>query len=326
MLRGQPRVWIGTHVDPDGDAIGSSLGLGALLEDLRCDVTLACADKAPAEIAFLPGLDALTSEAPSDQDVLVALDAADASRLGALYDPSVWSAARTIVIDHHVSNPGFGEVNVIDTHAASTAEILVSLAEVMGSEPSPEAATCLLTGIITDTIGFRTSNTSASTLDAARSLMEHGAKLADITQAVFYMKPIATLRLVARAIDRLEMHGPFAITTLRRSDLTELSVSAEAMRGVTAVVSTAAEPAAVALLRERRDGTIDVSLRSKPGVDVVPAASSLGGGGHPQASGARIEGPIEEAAVAVLEAMQAHIHLPNHRGPRTESDPGLAAS
>jgi phosphoesterase RecJ-like protein len=304
-LRDAQRIWIGTHVDPDGDAIGSVLGLGALLRGIGKSVDMACADPPPAEVAFLPGIGQLVDKAPSDQDVWVALDAADETRLGSHFDARNWAAAQTVVIDHHVSNPGFGRVNLIDPAAASTAEIVVALADELGTTPSRDAATCLLTGIVTDTLGFRTSNTTPRTLDCAQRLMRWGAPLGDITQQVFFRKPLATLRLIGRAIERLEIHGPFAVSTIRREDLRELDAAPFAMRGVTALLSTAAEPVAIALLRERRDGDIDVSLRSKPGVDIVPAATALGGGGHPQAAGARLGGPLEAAIEQVLTALRS---------------------
>ncbi|MFN2250343.1 MAG: DHH family phosphoesterase [Anaerolineae bacterium] len=301
------RVWIGTHVDPDGDAIGSALGLGTILRDMGKRVVTACDDPPPPETAFLPGVKRMVRTAPTNEDIWSALDAADESRLGTLYDPERWAAARTHVVDHHASNAGFGDVNVIDPSAASTAEIVVALADAMGVTPSSDAATCLLTGVVTDTLGFRTSNTTPRTLECARRLMSWGADLGAINQHVFYRRPMSALRLIGRAIERTETHGPFAISTISRADLRELGAAPGAMRGVTAILATAAEPDAFALLRERADGSVDISLRSKPGVDLIPAAVALGGGGHPQASGAKIDGPLDAARERVLAALQAHV-------------------
>jgi bifunctional oligoribonuclease and PAP phosphatase NrnA len=304
-LRAADRVWIGTHVDPDGDAIGSLLGLGCLLRDIAKSVTLACQDPAPPEVAFLPGIDRIGNQPPAANQMVVALDVADRGRLGTLLPPD---ARPDLVLDHHVSNLGFGRTNVVAPEAASTAEVVLALADAMGLAPGAEAATCLLTGVVSDSLGFRTSNTTTATLVAAQRLMAHGADLAAITAQVF-ARPLGTLRLAARAIERLELHGPFALTSLRLSDLDDLGVPISAVRGITMLLSGAAEPAVLAVLRERPDGTIDVSLRSKRGVNVVPVAMALGGGGHPQAAGAQIAGPLDAASRHVLATIETQVQV-----------------
>lgn len=300
-------VWLGTHVDPDGDAIGSILGLGWILLDLGKAVTCACQDPIPVEASFLPGVERIVASGPTGADLAVALDAADTSRLGSLYDPAAWSRQPTIVLDHHVSNPGFGDLNLIDPSVSSTAEIVLALAAAMDAPIGAPAATCLLTGIVTDTLGFRTTNTTERTLANAQELMRLGAPLAAISQRVFFERPLAALRLAGRVLDRLRVEGQVALSFVTLADLAEFGVADSELRGLTGQLATAAEPAAVALLRERADGQVDVSLRSKPWVNLVPAAVALGGGGHPQASGARVPGPLEAAAQAVLAALRASV-------------------
>jgi phosphoesterase RecJ-like protein len=307
------RVWLGTHLDPDGDAVGSLLGLGWILADRGTAVDLACQDPVPAEVRFLPGVERIGTTGPGAVDVAVALDTADAGRLGTLYAPTTWAAQPTIVLDHHASNPGFGDIDVIDPSLASTAELVLALAEAMAAPVGVPAATCLLTGLVTDTIGFRTANTTAQTLCHAVELMRLGAPLAEISQQVFFSRPLAALRLAGRALDRLRIEGPVAVTYVTLADLAELGVAESELRGLTSLVSTAAEPAAVALLRERPDGRVDVSLRSKPAVDLLAAAAVLGGGGHPQASGARVDGPLEAAIDRVLAALASIGPLPEAR-------------
>ncbi len=309
-LSAAQRVWLGTHADPDGDAIGSVLGLGWVLSDLGKDVSLACQDDPPAEVAFLPGSDQVRSLPMAAHDAAVALDAADAERLGGVFDAALWESMSTIVLDHHVSNPGYGDINVVDPTVASTAEIVVALADQMRAPISQAAAMCLLAGIVTDTMGFRTTNTGPKTLDCARRLTGLGASLPEVTQQVFFNRPLAHLHLIGRAISRLRIDGAFAVATLRQADFAEFGAPPEAVRGVSSLLATAAELAAVALVRERQDGSIDVSLRSKAGVDLVPAAVALGGGGHPQAAGARLEGPLAAIADAVMAALHAHVELP----------------
>lgn len=301
------RIWLGTHVDPDGDAIGSLLGLRHLLEAAGHVVTAACQDPPPGDVAFLPGAADLvaTPPDPARHDLAVALDAADAERLGRLHDPAVWSRLPTLVLDHHASNPGFGELNLILPGLSSTAEVVVRVAEAAGWTPGADAATCLLTGIVTDTLGFRTTSTTPDTLAAAGRLMARGAPLAEICARVFNARPLGALQLIGRALDRLEVRGPFAVTRLSLADFEELGVGESEARGIASFLATAAEPLAVAVLRERADGAVDVSMRARPGFDLVPVARALGGGGHAPAAGARVADTLEGAAKRVLAALEA---------------------
>ncbi len=302
-LRDADRVWIGTHLDPDGDAIGSLLGLGLVLETMGKQVRLCCQDAPPREAGWLPAADRIEAASPGGEDLLVALDAADPGRLGRIASAEDFATRPSLVIDHHRSNPGFGHIDLIDPGAASTAEILVELLDRMDIAPSPDAATCLLTGLITDTIGFRTSNTSASSLRRAGRLVEAGAELDRVNQMVFYRQPIGALGLIGQALDRLEMRGAFAWTWIARKDLARHGCEPGDTRELTRLVASAAEPAAVAILREREDGRWDLSLRSKPDVDLIPLARALGGGGHPQAAGARLDGPLERARDHLLSVL-----------------------
>ena len=311
------RIWLGTHVDPDGDAIGSLLGLGHVLRAAGHQIALACADPVPPDLRFLPGVEMIRSHGPRPgaHDLAVALDAGDEGRLGSLHDEASWAHVPSLVIDHHVSNPGFGNINLVDASAASTAEILVRVIGGLGHPIDEAAATCLLTGIITDTIGFRTPNTTAETLAAAHALVRAGAPLAEINQQVFSTRPLGALRLQGRALDRLVLDAPFAVASLRLSDMRELGVGPTAARGISSFLATAAEPLAVAVLREREDGRVDVSMRARPGADLVPAAEALGGGGHALAAGARVAGPLAEAQARVLDALRAHVAPPDSGQP-----------
>lgn len=328
-LRRAERVWIGTHVDPDGDAIGSALGLAHILRSLGKVVTVACQDAPPRDGIWLPGAHDIVASGPGGHsaahgghpaahgghapaaaapyDLAVAVDAGDAGRLGTLHAADTWAAQPTLVIDHHISNTGFGDVDCIVPSASSTCEILLAVADALGVPLNLEAATCLLCGIVTDTIGFRTPSTSAATLASAGRLVAAGADLAEVARRVFLSRPLAGLRLEGRALDRLVMDGPFAISWLSLSDFEGLGAAPEDGRGIVQTLATAVEPLAVALLRERHDGTFDVSLRAKGAVDLVPAARALGGGGHALAAGGRTPGPLPAALDAVRQALAKHV-------------------
>lgn len=309
LLSGARRVWLGTHRDPDGDAIGSLLGLGWLLREQGQSVTLACQDPVPADLAFLPGVDQVGAVGPAGHDLAVALDAGDLGRLGSLADAANWRAQPTLVLDHHASNPGFGDVNVVDAGLASTSELVVALAATLGWPLSLPAAECLLTGIVTDTIGFRTTNTTADTLATAQRLMAAGADLAHITAQVFGHRPLAALRLTGRAMERLERRGSIGLVALTAEDFAAVGADRSEARGLSSFLVTAHELAAVAVLHEvtGAEAAVDLSMRAKPGVSLVPVALALGGGGHPQAAGARL-GPGLSAGVAqVWSAFETHL-------------------
>ena len=304
------RIWIGTHVDPDGDAYGSLLGLGLILRSLGKTVTLACQDPAPREVDFLPGLADVVAQPPTDVDLAIAVDAADCGRLGKLYRAEGWALLPTVVIDHHGSNPGFGRWNWVAPQAAATCQMLTALALREGWPIDRDTARCLLTGILTDTISFRTTNTTAGTLEAAAALLARGADLSDLSALIFGRLPMPGLRLIGRAIERLTVEGPFALTWLNEADLSDLGARPGDGKEVTRVISMAEEPRVVAILRDKGGGKVDLSLRAKPGVDLLAAAAALGGGGHPQAAGARLLCSLEEAKTRVLAALTAHVRLP----------------
>lgn len=321
-LSGAQRIWLGTHLDPDGDAIGSVLGLAHVLRALGKTVTAACQDPPPRDGAWLPGADAIVASGPDGHtagrgsqpgraagpfDLAVALDAGDTGRLGTLHTAASWAAQPTLVIDHHVSNTGFGDVDCILPRASSTCEILLAVVDALGATLTPAAATCLLCGIVTDTIGFRTPATTAATLAAASQLMADGADLAEVSRHVFLSRPLASLRLEGLALERLAMDGVFAVSWLSLADFEALGAAPEDGRGIVQTLATAVEPLAVALVRERHDGTFDVSLRAKGAVNLVPAAQALGGGGHALAAGGRTPGPLPAALEAVRRALAMHV-------------------
>lgn len=305
QLHAARRIWIGTHEDPDGDAFGALLGLGRLLTARGKQVTMACQDPWPREAEHLPGLAAVTREGPrpGEVDLAIAVDAGDAGRLGRLYDRTTWDGLATVVIDHHRSNPGFGRWNWVDPDAAATCQMLTDLALAEAWAIDLATADCLLTGILTDTIGFRTTNTRPATLAAAGRLVELGADLPGLSHQVFGRLPLPGLRLIGRAIDRLSLQGGIAMTWLNEADLSDLDAKPGDGKEVTRILSQLEDAKVLAILRDKGKGIIDLSLRAKPGIDLLPAAAALGGGGHPQAAGARLNGSLEEAKARVLAAL-----------------------
>ncbi len=293
-----------THVSPDGDAIGSLLGLGWALRALGKDPVLACPDPVPPPFFFLPGHRDIVRTPTGPFDLVIGLDASDPQRLGDPWQRFSQGQTPTIVIDHHVTNLYFGGVNWVDTTAASTAEMIFALVKAMDLPLEMNLAQCLLCGIVTDTRGFRTSNTTPHTLAIATQLMEAGADLNLVTEQALNRKPIAVLRLWGMALPRLQMRGRILWTTITRKMREESGTDDNGDGGLVNELIAANEADIAVVFTERDGNQVEVGLRAKPGFNVSQVALALGGGGHPQAAGCTINGTLEEAQERVLAALE----------------------
>ncbi len=296
------RFLIVSHVDPDGDTIGSSLGLAWALRALGKEVVLACQDPVPDEILFLPGVDAYGQQAGGEVDAVIAVDSSDLRRMGTVYDPQTLGALPLLVIDHHVTNNGFGTVNLVE-EASSTAEIVLRVIDALGVPVDATIATCLLTGIVTDTQGFRTSSTTPDSLSAAQRLVEAGARLVEISDQVFNRRPLRMLALWGRALAAAQLREGVVWTELPLSWLDGINSNGQLGSGLASMLNTVREARAAALFTEQADGLVDVSLRGKPGVDVSRVALEFGGGGHAPAAGCQVRGELESVREAILASL-----------------------
>ncbi len=296
------------HTSPDGDAIGSLLGLGWVLRALPQppEVALACADAVPQQLTFLPGAGEIVSVRPAGPwDAVVALDASDADRLGDLFTPAGYGEAPVIVLDHHVTNLFFGTLNYVDTDAAATAQIVLDLADALPAPISYNAAVCLLTGLVTDTLSFRTSNVNARVLRAAARLTELGADISDIATRSLFTRPVALLRLWGAALSRVQLTAGVLWTEVSRAMREEAGLKGNNESGLSSQLINAAEARIAAVFSETDDGQVEVSLRARPGYDVATIALRLGGGGHPQAAGCTLKGTLAEVEAIVLPLLVA---------------------
>ena len=212
-IRQHQHVLIVSHVDPDGDTIGSSLGLALALRTLGIQVVLACQDPVADEVAFLPGVDEYQRHATGGQEAVIAVDASDLRRMGDVYEPDTMGSLPLLVIDHHVTNAGFGLVNLIE-NTSSTAEIVLKVIDALGVPVDETIATCLLTGVVTDTQAFRTSSTTPESLDVAQRMVRLGANLVDITNQTLNRRSLAMLSLWGRALAAAELRGGVVWTEL----------------------------------------------------------------------------------------------------------------
>lgn len=307
VLQRAHTVYIATHVSPDGDAIGSSLGLALTLGALGKRCTVACADPAPTVVSFLPGAKMIVSQPPASQDVIVVLDTGDVGRLGALYSPQAFSNRPVINIDHHVSNTRFGTINIVNAQAAAVGEMIHELIVALGVPLNGMIATCLLTAIITDTIGFRTPSTTPNVLRTAAALMEAGASLSDIVQQSFESRPLPVLRVWGEVLSNFHTRNGVAWATISRDLLAQHGVKDDEIKGLVNILRGTQGIAVSALLMESTDGNVKVEFRSNGQVNVAAIAIALGGGGHRAASGCTIKSPMVEAEQRVLAEISKQI-------------------
>lgn len=305
ILERSCRVLVFTHIAPDGDAIGSLLGFGHLLAARGKLVSLVEADPIPAELQSLPGAAQIVAAPPAGPwDAVVALDASDTPRLGPVFDPGGFGNTPIVVIDHHITNLQFGTYNWVDPSAAATAQIVVHLADAWGIPIGEDAAVCLLTGLVTDTRGFRTSNVTVDVLGTAMRLMQSGANLAAIAAQTLDYKPLASIRLWGPVLADVRLDGDIIWTHVTLAMRRETGAENERDSGLVSFLLSAPEANISAVFTEKPDGRVEVGLRSRPGFDVASVALSLGGGGHPQASGCTIDGPLPAAEERVLALLR----------------------
>ena len=305
LLRGATRILAMAHVSPDGDAIGSLLGFSHAMRSLGKHVQAVIQDKPHNRFDYLPGVHDIRQRASGAFDVIVALDAGDRQRLGAAFDPAQHDATPLINFDHHITNTYFGTVNVIETGMASTSELVIRLMKQMGITPTPDIAMALLTGIITDTLAFRTSNTTADTLAAAMEMMRHGASLMEITRNALVLRSMDQIRLQGAGIMAAHIENRLAYATIPRKLRKEIGSREErGDGGLIGTLITAYEVDIAAVFVELASGDIEIGFRAAPGFDVSQVAVTLGGGGHPAAAGCALPGPMRDAVNRVLPLLR----------------------
>lgn len=294
------KVFLVAHVDPDGDTIGSTLALAHALRDMGKDCSLACNDPVPEILSFLPGVEQFGTPQLADHDLIITVDVSDPGRLGPAYEYVLQTDAPILNIDHHVTNTGFGTVNLVRTDAAATAEIIYDLLPGFGVPLDRVLATCLLAGIVTDTRSFSTSNTTPRSLEISSALLKAGASLLEVNQNYYGSKRLGTLRLWGRILHHLQMedHLVWSINTLEMRE--ECRVDSSNGDGIVNLLATVRDASAAIVFIEKESDRVEISIRSRPGVDISPIAVFFGGGGHPQAAGAMIDGQLDQVIPRVL--------------------------
>ena len=315
LIFGASKIVIASHLNPDGDALGSMLGLTHALKALGKDVTLISTDGVPATYSWMPGAEWVqTATDRRDFELAIVVDAGALERIGTSQVPAIKSANTLIDIDHHVADTVFGDVRILDSSSASTAELICRLIRTMNSLlnrdlMTPAIADCLMTGIITDTGSFKFPNVTSKTLTTSAYLKKNGASVSRINELVYENRSLASLKLVGRAMESLRItpDGKVAWTHVTAKDLEETGGIDADTEGVVGMVRSIEGVEVGVLFREIPGKKVRISLRAREGSDVNRIANVFGGGGHRLAAGCSIEPPLEVAIRTVIEEVVRQI-------------------
>jgi len=307
-LRAGQRFLVVTHANPDGDAIGSSLGLRFVLESLGKQAVVLIAEGPPYRYQYLPGVAEVVRSLPEGArfDATVVLDTGELERVGGEL-PDDDGRGRMLNIDHHATSSGFADVTWRDEGASSVGEMIHDLAGRLGVELTADAAAALFCAVLTDTGSFRFSNTTPAALRAAADLVAAGARPEAASSEIFFAHPAGRLFLLGRALATLEVvaSGRIASICVTREMLDAVGGDATWVDEFVDFPRSIAGVQVAILLRDYEPGQVKVSLRSRGRVDVARIAEGFGGGGHRPAAGATLDGTIDEVRGRIHAAVEA---------------------
>ena len=300
------RFLVSSHVRPDGDAIGSILACGSILRQLGKLVDMVSSDPVPMIYRSLPcaGQIRTIQRVQGDYDAVILLECDGIPRSGL----DGLEGRFLINIDHHVSGRNFADINWIETDACAVAEMVYHLAELAGVQITREMAACLYTSVLTDTGSFCYQGTDAHTFDIARELVHRGADPVAAATEVYFTNPASKMLLLGTALTNLKHEGPIAWMWITHEDMRRAGAVEEDCEGIVNYAIAVAGVQVAVFFRELEDGSARLSIRSKGPhgnrVSVAPLAERFGGGGHANASGCTVDGPLPKAIEMVLDLLR----------------------
>ena len=312
LLREHQSFVLISHVRPDGDAIGSQLALGYALLAAGKNVRLINEDGLPDNLAFMAGSERieLPPAEPLEVEVAIALDTATKPRLG---DRALHAASKAKIwlnIDHHVSNPRYGDFNLIDSTSPATGQILYELITELDLPMPAESRDAIYVAVSTDTGSFQYPSTTAKTYDMGADLIRRGLDVGTINSQIYDNFPFRRVELMRALLNTLELSpdGLVAHWTLLDQTRIDLGLMPEDSEGLIDIIRAIRGVRLAVFFEELHDGKVRVSMRSKErSLNVCEIATEFGGGGHALAAGIRMSGPMEEAKPLVLRAIRRHI-------------------
>ena len=285
-------VLVASHVRPDGDAIGSLLGLGLALENAGKQVLMVLADGVSSSFRHLEGADKIKTRVDDTFDTFITVDCADFRRTGKPFESL---SQPDINIDHHITNERFGKLNLIEGQEVATSAILTNYLPRWGFEITKPIAAALLTGIVTDTLGFRTANVTPEAMRQTALLMETGADMPDLYMRGLVRRSYAAARYWGAGLSRLERKDGIVWGKLTLEDRKIAGYSGNDDADLINVISALDGFKVGMIFVEQTHNRVKISWRAlEPGIDVSPIATRFGGGGHAAAAGADVEGALED--------------------------------
>ncbi len=303
-------IYLASHISPDGDSLGSLLGLGHALKKLDKDINLVKVDDLPKSFAFLPGIGDIDNiNDYSNIDLFISLDCADQYRLGDKGIKAYENAKKTVNIDHHISNTNYADLNLVDAKASSTCEIVYEILKLLGFELDKDIANCLYTGISTDTGSFKFSNTSAKTHRIAAELIDLGVDLDRISIELYQNNSIESTGVFIDTVSSISFYedNKIAVAKVNKEILNKNNAGWEDTEDIISFIRNISGVELACLLKEYDEKEIKISLRSKNYLDVSYICKQFSGGGHIRAAGCTIEASIEEAESLILKEARKHI-------------------
>jgi phosphoesterase RecJ-like protein len=311
-IKAGQRILVVSHAEPDGDCLGSLVALGLALSKLNKAITLLNSSPIPAVYRFLPGVERIVRQIKEakEYDLAIVLDCGDIVRVGE--GRSVVDQIPIVInIDHHVSNTGFGDVQLIDTDACATAEIVYRLINALQIPFDRAIATGIYLGILTDTGSFRFSNTNPAAFAISKAMIDIGVEPHTVAQRVFGTYSLGRIKLLNMALNSIEIseNGKLSLMTISRSMLNSTGTSTEDIDGLINYARRIEDVKVAALIHEIKNGAgkftnmnrYHVSLRSDSTVDVARIAGKFGGGGHTSAAGFQIESTLVALKEKIIE-------------------------
>jgi len=306
MVKSGKRFLITTHIDPDGDAIGSAFAMYWALETLGKSPLVYLKDQIPYNYEFLPQPKRVVYEIPDGEfDVIFVVDCGNLFRIGEGYE-QLKDKGNIINIDHHTTNEPFGLINLIDENASSTAEILYRLLTLMNAPMTFEIAVNLYTAIFTDTGSFRYENTNSSAFLICEEMLRHGVEPFYVSKMVHENHPKERFLLLGLVLNTLETYdqGRIAIAHVTEEMFKKTNTTREHVDGFVEYIREIRGVEVAALVRETDNGKYKISMRSKGKVDVANVCTLFGGGGHKNAAGCNIDGTLEDVKTNIKEVVR----------------------
>ena len=306
-LENAKNIVIAAHVRPDGDAIGSLLGLGLALLNAGKSVQMVLVDGVSTSFRHLAGSELIVKEPKGEHDTFITVDCADFKRVGKFFETF---GQPDINIDHHKTNEEFGKLNLIEAEEVATAAILTNYLPIWGYEITKPIAAALLTGIITDTLGFRTSNITPEAMRQCATLMETGADMPDLYMRSLVKKSFVAARYWDAGLSSMEQQDGIVWGTLTLVDRKKTGYSGNDDADLINMISAIDGNKVGMIFVEQSDSNVKVSWRAlEKGVDVSQVAKHFKGGGHAAAAGADIPGALSEVQPLVLKTTREMLGL-----------------